>query len=141
VTAMTAARVLAGALAVVGVGLAAQAQTALRPAPPDYGPTAEWQACERDFTELRREAEERAVAAFAARKKAKREELCHLVSACSAAEEKWIAFSLENRAKCGLSEELLEQIKHAHAGTEEVRAKLCGGQPKRLKDFKKIAGR
>ncbi len=95
------------------------------------GPTPEQLACIRSFTQYREEVEKRGLAAKAANDshKASREEMCKLVTAYSAAEVKWIKYTAENMTKCGIPKEIVEQIKKAHAHTDDARVKLCSAGP------------
>lgn len=103
------------------------------PAGPMMGgppPNAAQQACIRDFTVYREEVEKRAMAAKAgSEKKVTREEMCALVSAYSTAEVKWIKFSVDNMAKCGIPKGAVDQIKGAHSHTAEIRKRICAAGP------------
>ena len=98
---------------------------------PGGGPTPAQLACLRQFTQYREEVEKRGLAAKAAgdSHKVSREEMCKLVVAYSAAEGKWIKYSAENMANCGIPREVVEQIKKAHAHTDEARTKICAAGP------------
>jgi hypothetical protein len=99
-------------------------------APMMGGPNAAQQACIQDFGKHREEVEKRALAAKAAsEKKATREEMCTLVTAYSAAEAKWIKFSEDNMAKCGIPKEAVNQIKGVHVHTADARKKICASGP------------
>ena len=95
------------------------------------GPTPDQLACMKGFTQYREETEKRGLAAKAAgdAHKVTREEMCKLVNAYSAAEVKWIKFTADNLAKCGIPKEILVQIKTAHSHTEEARTKICSAGP------------
>jgi hypothetical protein len=94
------------------------------------GPTAAQQACIQEFTKYREEVEKRAMAAkTASEKKVTREEMCTLVTAYSAAETKWIKFSEDNMAKCGIPKEAVAQIKGSHVHTADARKKICAAGP------------
>ncbi len=94
------------------------------------GPTAAQQACIQEFGKFREEVEKRALAAKAgSEKKVPREEMCTLVTAYSAAETKWIKFSEDNIAKCGIPKEAVNQIKGVHVHTADARKKICATGP------------
>ena len=94
------------------------------------GPTAAQQACIQEFGKFREEVEKRALAAKAgSEKKVPREEMCTLVTAYSAAETKWIKFSEDNMAKCGIPKEAVNQIKGVHVHTADARKKICASGP------------
>jgi hypothetical protein len=94
------------------------------------GPTAAQQACIQDFSKYREDVEKRAMAAkTASEKRATREEMCNLVTAYSAAEAKWIKFSEDNMAKCGIPKEAVKQIKGVHVHTADARKKICASGP------------
>jgi hypothetical protein len=93
-------------------------------------PTAEQQDCLRQFTSLRSEVEKRGVAAKGAGDKhAPREEMCKLVTAYSAAETKWVKYSSDNMAKCGIPKQVVEQIKAVHVRTADAQKKICAAGP------------
>jgi len=99
-------------------------------APMGGGPNAAQQACIQEFAKYREEVEKRAIAAkTASEKKATREEMCSLVTAYSAAEAKWIKFSEDNMAKCGIPKEAVGQIKGVHVHTADARKKICAAGP------------
>jgi hypothetical protein len=94
------------------------------------GPTAVQQACIQEFTKYREEVEKRAIAAkTGSEKKVTREEMCNLVTAYSAAETKWIKFTEDNIAKCGIPKEAVNQIKGVHVHTADARKKICAAGP------------
>jgi hypothetical protein len=94
------------------------------------GPNAAQQACIQDFTKHREEVEKRALAAKAgSEKKVTREEMCSLVTAYSAAETKWIKFTEDNMARCGIPKEAVNQIKGVHVHTADARKKICAAGP------------
>lgn len=94
------------------------------------GPTAAQQACIQEFGKFREEVEKRALAAKAgSEKKVPREEMCTLVTAYSAAETRWIKFSEDNIAKCGIPKEAVNQIKGVHVHTADARKKICATGP------------
>ena len=94
------------------------------------GPTPEQQACIQNFTKFREEVERRAMAAKAgSEKKVARDEMCTLVTAYSAAESKWIKFSEDNLAKCGIPKQAVDQIKGIHVRTADARKKICASGP------------
>jgi hypothetical protein len=99
--------------------------------PMGAGPTPEQADCMREFQVFRQEVEKRGLAAKAAGEshKASREEMCKLVTAYSGAEAKWIKYSADNMSKCGIPREIVDQIKKAHAHTDEARTKICSAGP------------
>jgi hypothetical protein len=93
-------------------------------------PTAVQQECMTQFTSLRSEVEKRGMAARAGgEKKVSREEMCHLVTAYSAAEVKWVKFAEGNMSKCGIPKEIVTQLKSVHAKTADGQKKLCAAGP------------
>jgi hypothetical protein len=100
------------------------------PAMQGPGPTPEQQACLREFTGYRGEVEKRAAAAKAGgEKKVTREEMCKLIGAYSDAEAKWIKYSEDHMAKCGIPKEAVAQIKGVHVHTADIRKKVCAAGP------------
>ena len=98
--------------------------------PPQGQPTETQQKCLQDFTRYRGEVEKRAMAAKAtSEKKPTREEMCKVVTAYAAAEAKWIKFSEENVARCGIPPQAIDQIKAVHVRTSDARKKLCAPGP------------
>ncbi len=96
------------------------------------GPTPAQLACMKSFTEFREETEKRGLAAKTAgerKQKPTREEFCKLVTAYSDTEAKWLKYTAENLAKCGIPKEILEQIKAAHMHTAEAKTKICSAGP------------
>src|SRR3982074_1081985 len=47
----------------------------------------------------------------------------------TAAEHNWIKFSEDNRAKCGIPKEAVNQIKGVHVHTADARKKICATGP------------
>ncbi len=113
----------------------APAQPTMMPAPampmgPPAGPPPEVQACMTRFTAHREEVEKRAVAAKeAGAKHATREEMCKLIGAYATAEAKWIKFTEDSMARCGIPKEVVTQIKGAHTHTTDIRKKICAAGP------------
>jgi len=96
------------------------------------GPTPEQLACMKSFTEYREDTEKRGLAAKAAgerKQKPSREEFCKLVTAYADSEGRWMKFTAENLAKCGIPKQILEQIKIAHTHTTEAKTKICSAGP------------
>ena len=116
---LTSARVTARALplalaAAIVSTVAAQAQMAQ-------------QQCLEQFVGYRTQAEKRGQEFRAARESgATRQRSCQLISIYSNAESEWVAFAAANSAKCGLPRGMVEQLKSAHAHTEDAKNKLCG---------------
>jgi hypothetical protein len=97
---------------------------------PPMAPTATQEQCVREFTTLRQEVEKKGMAAKAGNeKKVTREEMCKLVSIYATAEAKWIKFSADNMAKCGIPKQLVDQLKGTHTHTADARKKLCAAGP------------
>jgi hypothetical protein len=93
-------------------------------------PNATQQQCLEQFTEFRSEVEKRAMAAkTASEKHVTRDEMCKLVTAYSGAEAKWIKFSDDNMARCGIPKQAIEQIKSVHVHTADARKKICAAGP------------
>ena len=94
------------------------------------GMTATQQECLSRFNELRDDVEKQAMGAKAASEKhATREQMCGLVTAYSSAEAKWIKYSDDNMAKCGIPKQAIDQIKGVHVHTADARKKLCAPGP------------
>jgi hypothetical protein len=94
------------------------------------GMNATQQDCLRQFGEYRQEVEKRALTTKAAgEKKASREEMCKLVTLYSAAEGKWLKFSDDNMARCGIPKEAIAQIRGVHLRTADAQKKLCAAGP------------
>jgi len=62
-------------------------------------------------------------------KQVSREEMCKLVTAYSAAEIKWVKFAETHKTKCGIPDQIVQQLKTVHARTAEGQKKLCSAGP------------
>jgi len=92
-------------------------------APPQAGPA---DACMKNFTPLREEAEKRGKLIKAASDRhASPEEACKLISNFGEAEVKMIKYVESHAASCGIPAQVAEQLKSGHKGTEALRAKVC----------------
>jgi hypothetical protein len=58
-----------------------------------------------------------------------REELCKLITAYGAAEQKWLKFTEQGVSACGIPPEIVNQLKQVHARTEQAREKICAAGP------------
>jgi hypothetical protein len=107
---------------------------AMSPAPmPGFGappaPDGEVSQCVAEFTKLKVEVEKRGkVAKAASERKVTREEMCKLITAYSAVEVKWVKFTEDNEAKCGIPPNVVQQLKIVRTGTEQTREKICAPQ-------------
>jgi hypothetical protein len=95
------------------------------PAPPSQagGPS---DACMKGFIPLREEAEKRGKMIKAASERhASPEEACKLIGNFSQAEIKMIKYVETNSAKCGIPQQIAEQLKGGHKNTEAMQKKVC----------------
>jgi hypothetical protein len=119
-TAMTPRPTLALSLAIVAASAAAAGAQIL---PPDS------QACIGPFAAHRQEVEKLAAAVIAgSQKRVSREDLCKLVSAYAAAEANWLQYAEANVMTCAIPKSTVDEIKRGHAGTSQVREKICEGE-------------
>ena len=93
------------------------------------------QECVAQFNAHREEVQKRGIAAKAAgEKKVSREEMCKVVTSYATAEAKWVKYTQDNQARCGIPKDAVDQIKGVHAKTAEIRKQICsaaaqGGAP------------
>ncbi|MGQ0681736.1 hypothetical protein [Bradyrhizobium sp.] len=92
------------------------------------GPTAgASDACMKGFVPLRQEAEKRGKLIKAASdRKASPDEACKLIGNFSAAEVKMIKYVEANAQKCGIPQQITDQIRAGHKNTEALQQKVCG---------------
>ena len=65
----------------------------------------------------------------ASEKHVPREELCKLITAYGAAEQKWLKFTEQGVSACGIPPEIVNQLKQVHGRTEQAREKICAAGP------------
>jgi hypothetical protein len=93
------------------------------PQAPTGGPS---EACMKGFMPLREEAEKRGKLIKAASdRKAAPDEACKLIAAFSAAEVKMIKYVEANAQKCGIPQQIGDQLKAGHKNTEGLQQKVC----------------
>lgn len=84
-------------------------------------------ACMKGFVPLRQEAEKRGKLIKAASdRKASPDVACKLIGNYSAAEVKMIKYVEANAAKCGIPQQIADQLKAGHKQTEGLLQKVCG---------------
>jgi hypothetical protein len=94
------------------------------PQGPTSGPS---DACMKGFVPLREEAEKRGKMIKAASdRKAQPDEACKLIASFGQAEVKMIKYVEANSAKCGIPQQIAEQLKSGHKNTEALQQKVCG---------------
>jgi len=94
------------------------------PAPPTAGPS---EACMKGFMPLREEAEKRGKLIKAASdRKAPPDEACKLITNFGQAEIKMIKYVENNASKCGIPQQISDQLKAGHKNTEAMQQKVCG---------------
>lgn len=94
------------------------------PAPPTAGPS---EACMKGFMPLREEAEKRGKLIKAASdRKAPPDEACKLITSFGQAEIKMIKYVEANASKCGIPQQISDQLKAGHKNTETMQQKVCG---------------
>jgi hypothetical protein len=99
-------------------------------APMHAGPPGDPPPCFVEFTKLREETEKRGKAAKAASdRKASREEMCKLIQGYAAAEAKWVKFTKNNSASCGIPPQVAKDLAGVHARTLLVRKNVCATGP------------
>ena len=100
----------------------------MQPAQPQQaGPE---QQCVEEFTKLRTNVEKLGTNARAAsERKVAREEMCKVVQAFAAAEAKWVKFTTDNVARCGIPPEVPKKLREAHANTLNARKNICSAGP------------
>jgi hypothetical protein len=83
--------------------------------------------CMKNFLPLRQEAEKRGhLLKEAGDKKVTAEEACKLINNFIQAEVKMMKYVDTNAARCGIPAQISEQLKKGHAGSEGMRARICG---------------
>ena len=93
------------------------------PAPPSGGAA---DACMKGFLPLRAEAEKRGKLIKAASdRKAPPDEACKLIGNFGAAEIKMIEYVKANAAKCGIPEQIGDQLRNGHKNTEKMQKQVC----------------
>ncbi|MFO1111516.1 MAG: hypothetical protein U1E61_20275 [Bradyrhizobium sp.] len=95
---------------------------------PPQGPTAgASDACMKGFVPLREEAEKRGKMIKAASdRKASPDEACKLIGNFGQAEVKMIKYIEANAQKCGIPQQIGDQLRAGHKNTEALREKVCG---------------
>ncbi|MTV16465.1 MULTISPECIES: hypothetical protein [Bradyrhizobium] len=107
-----------GAAPIAGGGLSS-------PPPPGAGGGAA-DACMKNFTPLREDAEKRGKAIKAASDRhASPQEACKLIGNYSQAEIKMIKYVDTNAQKCGIPPQIADQLKAGHKNTEALLKKVC----------------
>jgi hypothetical protein len=91
-------------------------------APPGGPP----QACMKGFVPLREEAERRGKMIKAASdRKAPPDEACKLIRNFGQAELKMIKYVETNSAKCGIPQQIADQLKNGHKNTDKMQTQVC----------------
>ncbi|MBO0757692.1 MAG: hypothetical protein J2P54_17725 [Bradyrhizobiaceae bacterium] len=86
--------------------------------------------CIAEFTRLRDVVQKTGLAAKAGHdKNASREEMCKLIEAFSAAEDKWVKYTETNAAGCGIPADAVKQIKANHEHSLLIRKQVCAAGP------------
>lgn len=90
------------------------------------GPSANGQACQTEFSALKKDAETRAAAiSNASKRKAPPSEACKLIGAFMQAEVKMIKYLDSNTQRCGIPPNAADGLKKGHANTTQLQAKVC----------------
>ncbi|UYO50133.1 hypothetical protein KQX64_05990 [Rhodopseudomonas palustris] len=90
------------------------------------GQQAGGEACMNDFLKLRKEAEKRGQAIQAAgKRKAPASEACKLIGAFSSSEVAMIKYVVSNSKRCGIPDDIAEQLKTGHKRTEQMQKQVC----------------
>jgi hypothetical protein len=93
------------------------------PASPTAGPSEE---CMKGFLPLREEAEKRGKLIKAASDRhAPPDEACKLIGSFAQSEVKMIKYVESHAAKCGIPQQISDQLKTGHKGTEVMQQKVC----------------
>lgn len=96
------------------------------PPPPSAASGGPSEACMKNFVPLREEAEKRGKAIKAASDhKAGPDVACKLIGNYSAAEVKMIRYVEANATKCGIPQQIADQLKAGHKNTENLQARVC----------------
>jgi hypothetical protein len=94
------------------------------PQGPSAGPS---EACMKGFVPLREEAEKRGkLIKAASERKAPPDEACKLIANFGQAEIKMIKYIEANASKCGIPQQIGDQLKAGHKNTEALQQKVCG---------------
>jgi hypothetical protein len=94
------------------------------PQGPSAGPS---DACMKGFMPLREEAEKRGkLIKAASERKAPPDEACKLIANFGQAEVKMIKYIEANASKCGIPQQIGDQLKAGHKNTEALQQKVCG---------------
>jgi hypothetical protein len=95
------------------------------PAPLSQG-GADKEACRKEFTPLREDAEQRGkLIRAASARHAALDEACKLIGAFSQAELKMIKYLEAHASTCGIPLTVLEQLKNGHKNSESTQEKVC----------------
>jgi hypothetical protein len=93
------------------------------PAPPQGGPSDE---CMKGFIPLREDAEKRGKQIkVASDRHAPPEEACKLITGFGQSEIKMIEYVKNHAAKCGIPQQVSDQLKNGHKNTEAMQQKVC----------------
>jgi hypothetical protein len=96
-------------------------------APPSPAQQAAGADCMKQFLPLREEAERRGKLIKAASDRhAPPTEACKLISSFGQAELKMIKFVEAHQAKCGIPQQIPDQLKAGHKNTEKLESRVCG---------------
>jgi hypothetical protein len=103
-------------------------------APSGGAPNSPWPGnappCVAEFMRLRDAVQKTGLAAKAGHdKNASREEMCKLIEAFAATEEKWVKYTVTNAAGCGIPAEAVKQIKSNHEHSLLIRKQVCSAGP------------
>jgi hypothetical protein len=110
------------------------------PAPPSQAGGASDQ-CMQGFVPLREEAEKRGKLIKAASERhATPDEACKLIGNFSQAEVKMIKYVETNSAKCGIPQQIADQLKGGHKNTEAMQKKVCNVAQQQQQQQKGPAG-
>lgn len=103
-------------------------------APTSAAPGSAWPGnpppCVAEFVRLRDLVQKTGLAAKGGHDKhASREEMCKLIEAFSAAEDKWVKYTETNASGCGIPAEAVKQIKSNHEHSLLIRKQVCSAGP------------
>jgi hypothetical protein len=117
------------AVGVSAVGIGTHTASAQMPGMGMQGAPAAPSPCD-GFFPLRDDAQKKGAAIGAAQKRhADRQELCKVVTAFSAAEEKAALFLEKNKGWCGVPDQAISSAKDMHAKTVKFREMVCAPAP------------
>jgi hypothetical protein len=98
--------------------------------PPGAGGGGGTPPCVAEFAKMREDVQKKGQAAKqASEHHVPREELCKLITAYGAAEQKWLKFTEQGVSACGIPPEIVTQLKQVHSRTEQAREKICAAGP------------